>query len=287
MWDGLSILFQLSAVWVAALLVASFLAIFWILRGSPSGQATAVEDDEDAPPPGYRDRVIAGVTTGLVLILLGGYLALTLTHGVRWSIPVFGLGIGLVLYLNIANRRYRHASPILRRTSDLASVFLNAGLLAGILMVANVAAFRYGGRGIDLTREQTFSLSSLSTNQLESLNRPVTFHIVYGSGPRSARQLDRVVQLLELYRAVRPDMIKIDSLNPYTELARAEDLAKRARPGGDEGRRRPDRVRRGNRRRVRGRARPGAVRAALGRRFARARTALSRSSRARTQSRRP
>ncbi|HMF37448.1 MAG TPA: GldG family protein [Isosphaeraceae bacterium] len=221
-------LFQLTAVWVGALLVASFLAIFWILRGSPSGQATAVEDDEDAPAPGYRDRVIAGVTAGLVLILLGGFLALTLTHGVRWSIPVFGLGIGLVLYLNIANRRYRHASPILRRTSELASMFLNAGLLAGILMVANVAAFRYGGRGIDLTREQTFSLSSLSTNQLESLNRPVTFHIVYGSGPRSARQLDRVVQLLELYRAVRLDLIKIDSLNPYTELARTEDLAKRA-----------------------------------------------------------
>src|SRR5271157_19109 len=228
MLDGLSTLLQLPAVWVAALLVASFLAIFWILRGSPPGQAAAVEDDEGAPPPGYRDRVIAGVTTGLVLILLGGFLALTLTHGVRWSIPVFGLGIGLVLYLNIANRRYRHACPILRRTSDLASVFLNAGLLAGILMVANVAAFRYGGRGIDLTREQTFSLSSLSTNQLESLNRPVTFHIVSGSGPRSARQFDRVLQLLDLYRAVRPDMIKLDSLNPYTELARADDLAKRA-----------------------------------------------------------
>jgi len=228
MLDGLSTLLQWPAVWVVALLVASFLAIFWVLRGSPSGQATAVEDDEGAPPPGYRDRVIAGMTAGLVLILLGGFLALSLTHGVRWSIPVFGLGIGLVLYLNIANRRYRHASPILRRTMELASMFLNAGLLAGILMVANVAAFRYGGRGIDLTREQTFSLSSLSTNQLERLNRPVTFHIVYGSGPRSASQLDRVVQLLELYRAVRPDMIKIDSLNPYTELARAEDMAKRA-----------------------------------------------------------
>jgi ABC-type uncharacterized transport system len=221
-------LYEMSAVWVAALLVVSFLAIFWILRGSPSGQATAVEDDQEAPAPGYRDRVIFGVTAGLVLILLGGYLALSLTHGVRWSIPVFGLGIGSVLYLNIANRRYRHASPSLRRTSDLASMFLNAGLLAGILIVANVAAFRYGGRGIDLTREQTFSLSSLSINQLESLRRPVTFHIVYGSGPRSARQLDRVVQLLELYRTIRPDMIKIDSLNPYTELARAEDLAKRA-----------------------------------------------------------
>ena len=226
MFDGVSTIIQAPVVWVAALLVAASLAIFWILRGSPTGQVAEVEDDEDAPRPGYRDRVIAGVTAGLVLILLGAYLALTLTHGVRWSIPVFALGIGLVLYLNIANRHYRHASPVLRRTSDLANVFLNASLLAGILIAANVAAFRYGGRGIDLTREQTFSLSSLSTNQLESLSRPLTFHVVYGSGPRSARQLDRVVQLLELYRAARPDLIKIDSLNPYTELARAEDLQK-------------------------------------------------------------
>ncbi len=52
MWDGFSTFLQVPAVWVAALLVASFLAIFWILRGSPSGQATAVEDDEGAPPSG-------------------------------------------------------------------------------------------------------------------------------------------------------------------------------------------------------------------------------------------
>jgi len=64
MLDGLSTLLQWPAVWVVALLVASFLAIFWVLRGSPSGQATAVEDDEGAPPPGYRDRVIAGMTAG-------------------------------------------------------------------------------------------------------------------------------------------------------------------------------------------------------------------------------
>ncbi len=226
MLDGLSTFFQMSAVWVGALLLAAYLTIFWILRGAPPGQAAEAEDDEDAPRSAYRDRVIAGVTAGLVLILLGGCVALTQTHGVRWSIPVFATGIGLVLYLNIANRHYRHASPVLRRTSELANMFLNASLLAGILIVANVAAFRYGGQGIDMTREQTFSLSSLSTNQLESLLRPVTFHVVYGSGARSARQLDRVLQLLELYRAAQPALIKIDSLNPYTELARAEDLAK-------------------------------------------------------------
>ena len=252
-------------VWVAALLVAAFWDLLDPPR-APSGQAAAVEDDENAPPPGYRDRVIAGVAAGLVLILLGGYLASTLTRASSGRFPSFGLGLGLVLYLNIANRRYRHASPILRRTSDLPACSSTRALLAGILIVANVIAFRYGGRGIDLTREQTFSLSSLTINQIESLNRPVTFHVVYGRGPRSARQLDRVVQLLELYRAVRPDLIKIESLNPYTELARAEDLAKRVPDLAVMRGRRPDRVRRGNRRRVRGRARPGAVRAALGRR---------------------
>src|SRR5262249_36919026 len=58
--------------------------------------------------------------------------------------------------------------------------------------------------------------------------RPVTFHVVNGRGPRSARQLDRVIQLLDLYRSVGRDLIKVEVLNPYTELARTEDLAKRA-----------------------------------------------------------
>ncbi len=228
MSDGISALLRLPEIWIGALLLASYLILFWILRSAPIGQAARSDDDPEAPPPAYRDRLIAGLTAGLVLILLGGYLALGVTHGVRWSIPAFGLGIGLVVYSNQASRGYRHSSYVLRRTADLASLLLNASLLAGILIVANVAAFRYGGQAIDMTLEQTFSLSSLSINQIESLTRPVSFHVVYGSGPRSARQLDRVIQLLELYRAARPDFIKIDSLNPYTELARTEDLAKRA-----------------------------------------------------------
>ena len=169
--------------------------------------------------------MIAGVSAGLVLILLGSYLAAT--WGVLWSIPAFGLGVGLALYLNIASQRYRHASPVLRRTSELSSLFLNGALLAGVLIVVNVAAFRYGGRAIDLTREQTFSLSSLTLNQIDSLKRPITFHLVYGRGARSARQFDRVYQLLELYRAANPILIKIENLDPYTELSRTEDLAKR------------------------------------------------------------
>jgi len=212
-------------VWVGFLALAAMLAIFWTLRGSPPGQSVAAEDDEDAPTSGHRDRVIAGVSAGLVLILLGSYLAAT--WGVLWSIPAFGVGIGLALYLNIASQRYRHSSPVLRRTSQLSSLFLNGALIAGVLIVANVAAFRYGGRVIDMTQERTFSLSSLSLNQIDSLKRPITFRLVYGRGARSARQFARVYQLLELYRAASPSLVKIENLDPYTELSRAEDLAKR------------------------------------------------------------
>jgi hypothetical protein len=226
MLQGLSSLVARQEIWVTALCLAGFLTLYWILRGSPPGQPVTTEDDKNAPHPGHRDRVVTGVACGLVLVGLGGYVALA--WGVLWSVPLFSAGIALVLCLNLANRRYRHTSPVLRRTSELSNLFLNAGLLAGFLIIINLAALRYGGRGIDLTREQTFSLSSRTLSQVENLNRPLTFHVVYGSGPRSARQLDRVIQLLDLYRAANPSLIRVDNLNPYTELARAEDLAKRA-----------------------------------------------------------
>jgi len=42
------------------------------------------------------------------------------------------------------------------------------------------------------------------------------------------RQLDRIAQLLELYRSERPELIKVESVDPFRELERTEDLAKRA-----------------------------------------------------------
>jgi hypothetical protein len=226
MFQNVPTLLTRPEAWVTALLVASFLTIYWTLRGSPPGQSTPVEDDQSAPSPRRRDLLIAGVTAGLVLIVLGAYLCFT--QGVLWSIPALGLGVGLALWLNMVCQRHRHASPVLRRTAELSRLFLNAALLAGVLAVANVAAFRYGGQGIDLTREQTFSLSSRTLNQLASLEWPLSFHLLFGRGGQSLRRLDRVAQLLDLYRAASPGLIKIDSLNPYTELSRSEDLAKRA-----------------------------------------------------------
>src|SRR5690606_28355417 len=129
------------------------------------------EIDDEAPSAGHRDRVVAAVAVGLLLIVLGAYLAVA--RGALWSLPVFALGFGLILSLAAVNRRHRHSSPSLRRAVESSSAILNIVLVAGVLIIANVIAFRYGGREIDLTREQTHSLSPLTLNQLASLDRPV------------------------------------------------------------------------------------------------------------------
>jgi hypothetical protein len=226
MLPKLSILAQPTEIWVFAGFVVAFVVLYRLLRGVPFGQATAALDEDEAPSWAYRRAVIAAVAAGLDLVLMGAYVALT--RGIAWSIPFFAVGIGLVTALQISNRRYRHVSPSLRRTFQYAGIFLNGALLAGILIIVNLVAYRHGTHGFDLTREQTYSLSSLTLNQVETLKNPLTFYMVYGRGTRAARQLDRVAQLLEMYRSANPAMIKLETLNPYTELARAEDIAKRA-----------------------------------------------------------
>ena len=66
--------------------------------------------------------MIAAVVVGLLIIALGGYLALA--RGILLSVPAFALGFGLVIFLIARNRRHRHASPTLRRTIDFSTAFL-------------------------------------------------------------------------------------------------------------------------------------------------------------------
>jgi hypothetical protein len=206
--------FSRTEVWVGALALAAFLVLFWVLRGAPIGQAPrAEEDEEEGPGAGYRDRVVAAMVAGLLLVMAGAYIALT--RSVSWSLPVFALGFGLVLALVAFNRRYRHTSPTLRRTIELSDAALTATLLAGILIVANVLAFRYGGRAIDLTRERAYSLSSQSLNLLKDLKRPVTFTGFFGNSALARAQRDRVQQLLELYKAANPKMVRIEHVDPF------------------------------------------------------------------------
>ena len=213
-------------VWVAALSLAAFLTLYWALRGAPPGQAVADQEDDEAPAAAYRDRVIAAVVVGLLLVGAGAYVALS--GNLAWSIPLFACGFAIVLRLIVVNQRYRHASPALQRTIGFSNAALNASLLAGVLIVLNVVTFRYGGQPLDFTRERAFSLSSLTLNQLATLKRQVTLTMLYGEGPRAVPLAERVRQLLELYKAAQPEKVEIQSLDPFRNPERFEELAKRA-----------------------------------------------------------
>lgn len=224
MTGSLASLLSRPEFWVLGLAVAAFLVLFWALRGAPVGDATEEVDDE-APRASYRDRVIAAVVVGLLLVVGGAYVALT--RSIAWSLPPFAVGFGIVLTLIGINRRYRHASPALRRTVEFSNAALTTTLVAGVLIVINVLAFRYGGRALDFTRERAFSLSSLSLNQLKALDRPVTFTLFFGGSPLEVLQSDRVRQLLEVYKAANPGLVRLEQVRRYAEAEKFNALAKR------------------------------------------------------------
>ena len=155
------------------------LVVAWILRGAPPGQAAAAEDDADAPRSGYRDRMIAAVVVGLLLISRGGYLALA--RGVLYSVPAFALGFGLVIFLIARNRRYRHCEP-----DPAADDRLFDGVLECVVTGRDPdrrqrdrvslwrRAARHDPRG-NVSRSRR-----MTKNQLETLDRPVTFTLLTG-----------------------------------------------------------------------------------------------------------
>lgn len=216
-----------SEVWVIGLVVAAFLALTWALRGAPWGQSPAVESEPGAPSPRDRDRAVSMVVAGLVMVGLGGFVAFA--YGIGWSLPLFGIGLGLMYRQARVNRQYSHASPTMRRVVRFAETALTACLLIGVLTVGNVLAFRYGERPLDFTREKVFTLSDLTIKQARAIDRPLRFTVFFERRiTRARRQHDRVLQLLELIRAENPRLITFDVIDPGADPVRWDDLARRA-----------------------------------------------------------
>ena len=206
-------------IMVLGLAVATFLVLYWVVRGAPVGQATAREPGE-APPAGYRDRAVAVAVLGFVAILVGAFVAAE--YGILGSLAPFVVGFGTILRVQSVNRKYRHVSPTLRRTLEFSNTALTCTLLGGVLIVGNVFAFKYGGRAIDFTHDEAFTLSSLSVNTAKGLERPIKFTLVLGREPGTARQRDRVRQLVDLYKAENPGRVAIQELVAHDPAQAAE-----------------------------------------------------------------
>lgn len=216
-----------TEVWASLLGLAGFLTLYWMLRGAPVGQQPRPDADaeRDAPGPGYRDRMVAACVAGFLLIVAGALLFAT--RGPAASIPAFVLGFGTVMLVGRSVHRYRHGSATVRRVLRFSETAVTASLLGGILVVANVFAFRYGGRAVDLTRDRAYSLESLTLNQLATLDRPVRLVAFHGNSEGSIRRLERIAQLLDQFKAANPRRVEVDYLDRFREAKDYEALVKR------------------------------------------------------------
>ncbi len=208
--------------WFAATALAVGMSLAWALRGSAPGTPAPSEEDGASPGARHRDRALFLAVLGAVLAAGGAFVAGSAS--IPWSIPLFASGFGLEWFVARENRPYRHSSPSLRRIVRFSETALTASLLLGILVVGNLAAFRYGERPIDFTRERVFSLESLTIRQLQALDRPIRLIAFFDRG--TVRQADRLRQLLELYRAENPSMVRTEVLPLNADPIRTEEFLK-------------------------------------------------------------
>ena len=180
---------------------------------------------DEQPKSSHAGRLAAGAALGLLAIAAGAIL--WATRGPAWGGGPLALGFAGLIGLTRGGRRRRN-DPEARRVVAVAGAILDASLLAGVLVVANVAAFRYLDRPLDFTRERAYTLESLTRAQLKALDRPLRLTAFHGPSARSARQAERVVELLELMRAENPRWVTYDVVNPYAGPADYEALRARA-----------------------------------------------------------
>jgi hypothetical protein len=198
-----------------------FLTLYWVLRGSPVGQAAAAEPSE-APRPGYRDRVVAFAIAGFLIVLLGAYVAVN--FGILWSLLPFAIGFGSIFGIVAKISKYRHVSPTLRRTGEFSISALSLTLLGGILIIANIFAFRYGGRPLDFTQEKHYTLADLTIGQIKQLDAPLKFTVISAVQSATANaSLQQLSRLLDLYKNLNPSRISVRQIDAY-DPAQASDL---------------------------------------------------------------
>ncbi len=185
------------------------------------------EQETEAPGSSGLAASLVHVCTILGAGLLLGGVYVVLRHGVPWALPLFGLGLGVLIGLGRSSRLLGAEDVALRKAGRIAETVLVLGLLSGVLAAANALVWPRLGPPLDLTRERAFSLASLSTGQIRSLSRPVTFTLFLGRGPWVSRQRPRVLQLLERLRAENPEQVRVVEIARYADPEGFAALVKR------------------------------------------------------------
>ncbi len=174
-------------------------------------------------PKGYLLRLAVASLLCVLLTIVGAIVAVM--RGLVWAAPLFAMGFAFILVLVARNKKFRHASPTLRRVIDLADAGLTSLLIGGILILANTLAFSYAERPLDMTSEGSYTLSSQSENAIKNLKRPLEFTVFMANRNASAR----VQQLLGVYKSINPAKVKVETIERFREQDRIkfDELRKR------------------------------------------------------------
>jgi hypothetical protein len=112
--------------------------------------------------------------------------------------------------------------------SNRAARAIGIGLgMAAALFVANLAAYRASPRPIDLTGDRAFTLDPATRGLLKRLDQPATFTLFLGNNPMARSLRGQARLLLELYRAERPALVRLEEISAESEPARFQAFARR------------------------------------------------------------
>ncbi len=227
MSDQLIGFFQSEPFVLAGLSIAAGLGLMQLLRGGAGGGARTLSGapaSRRAHPSGLN-RLVGLTIFGFLAVGWSTYVAIR--FGVLWSIPLFGIGLGTTITCSHLGKRQRAAHPVFLRVEQFASSGSTAAMLLGVLVIANLMVFRYGGRTIDFTRDRSLSLESMTVNTLKGLKKPVTLTLFAGG---ASGQFERVSDLLDRFQAENPEMIEVSVLDPYRDPSGYQRLIDRV-PG--------------------------------------------------------
>lgn len=185
-------------------------------------------------------RVVVTVLTGaagMLVFIVGAVLAI-------WSYAAngfdftdwklyggFGGMIGslfLFALLLLWNQNLHDLTVAERRTLYGYNIFLSVVFLGAVLVLVNVFLTQYGyllgvKQSYDWTSQGVFTLSSVSVQQVQALQKPVKFIAVYQRGTRRQVYLE---QIFELYKAASKQ-ISYEIVDPSEDRIATDDLFKK------------------------------------------------------------
>ena len=150
----------------------------------------------------------------------------------RWHIPsTRGMAGSLAIGIFVIIFGYRILLGLKGQRLQIGlNTLVQIVIMAGIVLMLNYVSYRHFRRW-DFSRNQKYALSSQTKNLLSSLKKPVKAVVFFSSASDIAPD---VIALLKEYEYASDKKFQMEVVEPYRNLSRAEELARKYKIGGTD-----------------------------------------------------